>query len=685
MPKLKIDGQEIEVSAGTTIIQACDLIGREVPRFCYHQRLSIAGNCRMCLVEVEKNPKPVASCAMPVAEGMIVHTDSAMVKKAREGVMEFLLINHPLDCPICDQGGECDLQDQAYFYGKASSRFEENKRAIIDKNWGPLVKTQMTRCIHCTRCVRFATEVAGIEELGATGRGEHAEIGTYIEKALTSEISGNIIDLCPVGALTSKPYAFKARSWELKKVASIDVLDAVGCNIRVDARGGEVMRILPKINEEINEEWLSDKARFSYDGLKCQRLDVPMIKKNNQLTPCSWSEAYEVVAQKLLHTNPANIAALAGNLADCEAMMVLKDLMHGINCYNLDCRIDGATIDASKRNSYIFNTTIAGIEKADLCLLIGANVRFEAPMINTRLRKRVLQGKFTIASIGPELDLTYQVQQLGNDINILEQILTNQHAFATSLKNAKFPMIILGADVAKRGDGQAILALVSELCHKYHITRPDWNGYNFLQQAAARTGGLDLGFVPKKNAKSFKQIYAAAHDFEVLYLLGVDEIDIAKFTNSFIIYQGHHGDKGASAADVILPGAAYTEKSATYVNTEGRVQRTNIVIPPPGQAKVDHVLLQELAKYLNISLPYHDEATLRASMIKYAPHFAALDKIVAANWQNDFGVAGSLKEDGIKVYSNHSNFYMSNVISKSSAIMAQCVKVLAGELCSTSN
>jgi NADH-quinone oxidoreductase subunit G len=685
MPKLKIDGQEIEVSAGTTIIQACDLVGREVPRFCYHQRLSIAGNCRMCLVEVEKNPKPVASCAMPVAEGMIVHTDSAMVKKAREGVMEFLLINHPLDCPICDQGGECDLQDQAYFYGKANSRFEENKRAIIDKNWGPLVKTQMTRCIHCTRCVRFATEVAGIEELGATGRGEHAEIGTYIEKALTSEISGNIIDLCPVGALTSKPYAFKARSWELKKVDSIDVLDAVGCNIRVDARGGEVMRILPKINEEINEEWLSDKARFSYDGLKCQRLDVPMIKKNNQLTPCSWSEAYAVVAQKLLHTNPANIAALAGNLADCEAMMVLKDLMHGINCYNLDCRIDGANIDANKRNSYIFNTTIAGIEKADLCLLIGANVRFEAPMINTRLRKRVLQGKFTMASIGPELDLTYQVQQLGDDIKILEQILTNQHDFATSLKNAKFPMIILGADVAKRGDGQAILALVSEICHKYHITRPDWNGYNFLQQAAARTGGLDLGFVPKKNAKSFKQIYATAHDLEVLYLLGVDEIDIAKFTNSFIIYQGHHGDKGASAADVILPGAAYTEKSATYVNTEGRVQRTNIAIPPPGQAKVDHVLLQELAKYLNISLPYHDEATLRANMIKYAPHFAALDKIVAANWQDGFGAAGSFEEDAIKVYSNHSNFYMSNVISKSSATMAQCVKVLAGELCSTSN
>jgi len=673
MPKLKIDGKEIEVQAGLTLIQACEIAGVEIPRFCYHDRLSIAGNCRMCLVEVEKSPKPVASCAMPVSEGMVVHTDSAMVKKAREGVMEFLLINHPLDCPICDQGGECDLQDQAYLYGKAGSRFEENKRAVVDKDWGPLVKTHMTRCIHCTRCVRFLTEVAGIEELGATGRGEHTEVGTYIQKAVGSEMSGNIIDLCPVGALTSKPYSFKARSWELKKTNTIDVLDAVGSNIRVDSRGMEVLRVLPLLNEEINEEWISDKSRFSYDGLKCQRLDSPMIRKEGKLQHASWEETYEYLADKFDNVAGNKIAAFVGDMVDCESIMALKDFAHNLGSDNIDCRIDGSLIDASKRSSYIFNSTIAGIEKSDLCLLIGTNPRYEATIINTRIRKRWTQGDFTIANIGPEIDLTYPVDHLGDDILLLEKINDGSHEFSHKLKNSKYPMIIVGSDIAIRKDAFAILALIDQICRNNNVIRLDWNGYNMLQKHASRVGALDLGFVPQKDGKSYNQINNK--ELEIIYLLGVDNIDMSRFGNSFVIYQGHHGDKGASRADVILPGAAYTEKDATYVNTEGRIQRSNRVVSPLGKAKEDWLIISELSKYCDVSLPYENLSQLRSRMEELVPHFKGIDEIFPGNWQENLGEPGALDlTEKVTISSSQNNYYMNDPITRSSKTMAECVK-----------
>ncbi len=676
MPKLKIDGKEIEVQAGITLIQACEIAGVEIPRFCYHDRLSIAGNCRMCLVEVEKSPKPVASCAMPVSEGMVVHTDSAMVKKAREGVMEFLLINHPLDCPICDQGGECDLQDQAHLYGKGQSRYDEHKRAVVDKDWGPLVETQMTRCIHCTRCVRFLTEVAGVEDLGATGRGEHTEVGTYIKKSVGSEMSGNIIDLCPVGALTSKPYAFKARSWELKKTETIDVLDAVGSNIRVDSRGLEVLRVLPRLNEDINEEWISDKTRFAYDGLKCQRLDTPMIKKEGRLVSVSWEEALTYAAEKLKSTFSNKIAAFVGNLADCESIMALKDLLNSMHCYNLDCRIDGAKIDAKKRSSYIFNSTIAGIDQSDVCLLIGTNPRYEASIINARIRKRWSMGGYKISSIGPEIDLTYPVAYLGNDLNILKEIYLRNHPFGPQLVQAKYPLVILGSDVASRPDGAAILYMVDQICRNKDMVRADWNGYNLLQKVASRVGALDLGFVPEKNGKSMQEIYdaIAENEVEVVYLLGADDVDMKKLGTSFVIYQGHHGDKGAQRADIILPGAAYTEKNATYVNTEGRVQRASLVVAPPGDAKEDRLILQELAKYCEVNLGYNSLSELRERMVKQAAHFANVDLITKADYACEFGVEGEINSDKIDISTSKDNYYMSDVITRSSRTMAECVK-----------
>jgi NADH-quinone oxidoreductase subunit G len=628
----------------------------------------------MCLVEMEKSPKPIASCAMPAADNMVIHTNTPMVKKAREGVMEFLLINHPLDCPICDQGGECDLQDQAYMYGRGSNRYDENKRAVPDKNLGPLIKTQMNRCIHCTRCIRFITEVAGIEELGATGRGEHMEVGTYVEKALTSEVSGNIIDLCPVGALTSKPYQYKARSWELKKTETIDVLDAVGSNIRVDSRGLEVMRILPRINENINEEWISDKTRFAYDGLKTQRLDRPMIRKDGILETVSWQEAFEKVSNRLKSTLGGKIAALVGDLADCESIMVLKDLMQSIHCNNLDCRVYGAKIDASKRVSYLFNTTIQGIEQADLCLLVGCNPRYEATIINTRLRKRFVAGGFKVSSIGPVMDLTYDVDNLGDDISILKSIEEGNHPYIESLKNAKNPMIIMGTDLIARSDGEVILALVNKICQKYGFVKQGWNGYNLLQKSASRVGALDLGFVPEKGGKNVDEIFRSIEEgeIEVVYLLGVDEIDMKKLGTSFVIYQGHHGDRGAHRADVVLPGAAYTEKNATYVNTEGRAQRAKCAVSPPGDAKEDRLILQMVAHYSGINLPYESLAELRLRMQEQSIVFANMDDIVPAPWC-EFGQEGKL--DKAKVTINNENYYMSDPITRVSKIMAECSKI----------
>ncbi len=673
MPKLKIDGREIEVPIGMTVLQACELAGVEIPRFCYHERLSVAGNCRMCLVEMEKSPKPIASCAMPVAEGMVIKTNTPTVKKARNGVMEFLLINHPLDCPICDRGGECDLQDQAMAYGFDRSRFRENKRAVLDKDFGPLVKTVMTRCIHCTRCVRFATEVAGVEELGAVGRGEHLEIGTYVEKALSSELSANIIDLCPVGALTSKPYAFMARPWELEKTESIDVLDAVGSNIRVDTRGNEVMRILPRLNEAVNEEWISDKTRFACDGLRRQRLDRPYVRRDGKLQPATWQEAFAAIAGRLRRVPGSRIAAIAGDLADVEAMLALKDLMTALDSPNIDCRQDGAAIDPRVRAGYLFNTTIAGIEQADACLLIGANPRWEAPIINARIRKRWLTGKLRVGLIGPQLDLTYKLELLGAGPQTLQEIADGRHSFDEVLRAATKPMLVLGMGALQRADGAAVLHLARRVAETFNMVQPDWNGFNLLHTAAARVGGLDIGFLPGSGGRDIARIIDGMHkgEVEVVYLLGADEIAGTHFANAFVIYQGHHGDVGAHRADVILPGAAYTEKNATYVNTEGRVQQTALAAFPPGEAREDWTIIRALSEALGKRLPYDNIGQLRRRLFEISPRFQRLNAIEPAAW-GEFGGAGAI--DSAPFAPPIANFYMTDPISRASETMAQCTQ-----------
>ncbi len=667
MPKLTINHKPIEVPAGITVLQACELAGVEIPRFCYHDRLKIAGNCRMCLVEVKGGPpKPAASCAFPVAEGMVVLTDSPMVKKAREGVMEFLLINHPLDCPICDQGGECDLQDQAMTYGRGGNRFHENKRAVQDKPMGPLIKTHMTRCIHCTRCIRFTEEIAGMPELGVIGRGEHMEVTAYLDHAVTSELSGNVIDLCPVGALTSKPYAFKARSWELEKTETIDVLDAVGSNIRVDSRGREVMRVLPRLNEEINEEWISDKTRFAYDGLKAQRLDRPYVKINGKLQPATWEQAYSAIAKRLTGVKGEQIAAIAGDMADIESMLVLKELMRNLGSNNVDCRQDGAKLEAEGRASYLFNTTIAGIEHADACLIIGANPRFEAPLVNARLRKRWLKGGFPVAAIGMENDLTYKVNNIGHSPVMIDVITQGKHEFGKALKTAQRPMVILGYSALTRSDGAAILHRVRELCDRLGVVKEGWNGFNVLHKAASRVGGMDIGFLPGEKGIS-------GADIEVAYLLGADELDMKAFKNTFVIYQGHHGDRGAHVADVILPGAAYTEKDGTYVNLEGRAQRAYRAVFPPGEAKEDWKIITELSNALGHALPYVSLPDVRKRMEKVAPHLARVDEIVPAAW-SEFGHKGRIADEPF--HDTIANFYMTDPISRASGTMARCAEEL---------
>ena len=671
MPKLKIDDTEIEVPAGTTVLQAAEQLGIEIPRFCYHDRLSIAGNCRMCLVEVEKSPKPVASCAWPVAEGMVVHTRSPMAKKARHGVMEFLLINHPLDCPICDQGGECDLQDQAMAYGFDRGRYLEQKRAVKEKHMGPLIRTYMTRCIHCTRCIRFATEIAGADEIGALGRGEHMEITTYLEQTVTSELSGNVIDLCPVGALTSGPYAFSARPWELKKTESVDVMDAVGSNIRIDARGAEVLRVLPRLNEAINEEWISDKTRFACDGLKRQRLDRPYVRRDGKLRPASWAEAFAAIAQRLKGVPGNRIAAIAGDLADAEAVAALKDLMAAHGSPHTDCRQDGAKLDARVRASYLFNTTIAGIEQADMCLLIGTNPRHEAPLVNARLRKRFLRGAFHVAAIGPEADLTYRVEWLGGTARVLEDIASGRHALAERLKAAKNPMLIVGQGALARADGARVLGHARKIAEAAGMVREGWNGFNVLHRAAARVGALDLGFVPGAGGRDVTGILdgAAKGEIDAVFLLGADEVDTARLGRAFVVYQGHHGDRGAHRADVILPGAAYTEKNATYVNTEGRAQRAQLAIHPPGEAREDWRILRALSETLGAKLPYDDIAALRRRMEAANAAFARLDETAAAAW-GSFGEDGPL--DAVPFAYPVGNFYMTDPISRASETMAKC-------------
>ncbi len=673
MPKLTIDGIQVEVPPNTTILQAAEQIGVEIPRFCYHDRLSIAGNCRMCLVDVEKSPKPVASCAMPVNEGMVVHTKSERANKARGGVMEFLLINHPLDCPICDQGGECDLQDQAMAYGFDRGRFHENKRAVKDKYMGPLVATYMTRCIHCTRCVRFATEVAGVPELGALGRGEDMEITSYLEGALSSELSGNVVDLCPVGALTSKPYAFHARPWELRKTESVDVMDAVGTNIRVDARGREVMRVLPRINEEVNEEWLADKSRHACDGLAYQRLDRPYVRRNGKLTAVSWEDAFDAIAVRLRGSAGNRMAAIAGDLVDCEAMTALKDLMTALGSHNIDCRQDGAALDPKARASYIFNSTIAGIEHTDAILLVGTDPRREAPVLNARIRKRFKKGGLTVGVIGADTKLTYKTENLGANADVLARIADGSHPFAQVLKNAKNPMIVVGMAALTRADGNAILAAARQVADTCGLVKDGWNGFNVLHTAAGRVGGLDVGFVPGEGGKDTRAILEAAGkgEIDVVFLLGADEIDTAKLGKAFVIYQGHHGDRGAHRADVILPGAAYTEKDGTYVNTEGRVQEAYRAVFPPGDAREDWTVFRALSAVLSKTLPYDNLKQLRARMAKANSVFAAYDKVVPAEWKT-FGAAGAIAATPFDYPVK--NYYMTDPISRASRTMAQCTE-----------
>jgi len=680
MAKLRVDGKEIEVPDHYTLLQAAEEAGAEVPRFCFHERLSIAGNCRMCLVEVKGGPpKPQASCAMgvrdlrpgPNGELPEMFTNSPMVKKAREGVMEFLLINHPLDCPICDQGGECDLQDQAMAFGVDSSRFHENKRAVEDKYIGPLVKTIMTRCIHCTRCVRFTTEVAGISELGLIGRGEDAEITTYLEQAMTSELQGNVIDLCPVGALTSRPYAFQARPWELTKTESVDVMDAVGSAIRVDTRGREVMRILPRINEAVNEEWISDKTRFIWDGLRTQRLDRPYVRRNGKLTVASWAEAFAAVRDAVAKTTGERIGAIAGDLAAVEEIYALKLLMQSLGSANMDCRQDGAKLDpALGRASYVFNPTIEGIEQADAVLIIGANPRFEASVLNARIRKRWRMGNLPVGVIGDVGDLRYDYEQLGAGAETLRQLVDGGVSFLDTLKNAERPLIIVGQGALARADGAAVLALAAQLAQACGAIGDAWNGFAVLHTAAGRVGGLDVGFVPGAGGNDVAGMMGA---LDVLFLLGADEIDMNAIGDAFTVYIGTHGDAGAHRADVILPAAAYTEKSGTYVNTEGRVQMANRAGFAPGEAKEDWAILRALSEVLGKKLPFDSLPQLRAHLYADVPHLAAIDRIAPATFADMSRltkVSGKLGKDAFT--SAIGDFYLTNPIARASAVMAEC-------------
>jgi NADH-quinone oxidoreductase subunit G len=675
MAKVTVDGIEVEVPNGASVLQACEAAGKEIPRFCYHERLSVAGNCRMCLVEVEKAPKPVASCAYPVMDGMKVFTDTPLVRNARRGVMEFLLINHPLDCPICDQGGECDLQDQAYAYGHDKSHYGEAKRAVKDKNIGPLIKTVMTRCIQCTRCVRFAAEVAGTPELGGTNRGENMEIGTYVEKALTSELSGNLIDICPVGALTSRPYAFVSRPWELRKTDGIDVLDAVGANIRIDTRGPEVLRILPRINEAVNEEWMADRGRFSFDGLKRRRLDRPWLRKDGRMVAASWAEAFAAIAAKLSQTPADRIGAVAGSLADAESVLALKDLMAAYGSTNLDCREDGAAIDGARADFYRFNTTIAGIEEADALLIIGADPRKEAPVLNARIRKRWAQGRFPVGIIGPAgIDLTYSAQHLGEGSAALSALLDGSHPFAATLKAAQRPMLILGRGALARADGAAVLAAAWRLAAETGMLKPDWHGFNLLHQFGGQVGALELGFLPGQGGKDLAAMLSGGVD--ALWLLNADGFDPARIpASTFVVYQGHHGDAMAARADVLLPGAAYTEKDATWVNTEGRAQRSYRAIHPPGEAREDWRIIRAFSEGVDKTLLYNDLDALRARMASVSPVFARIGEVAASGCANMTGPQAAMAMEAAPFRLPITDYHRADVISRASDVMAECAAV----------
>jgi NADH-quinone oxidoreductase subunit G len=676
MAKVTVDGIEVEVPNGATVLQACEAAGKEIPRFCYHERLSIAGNCRMCLVEVERAPKPVASCAYPVADGMKVFTDTPVVRNARRGVMEFLLINHPLDCPICDQGGECDLQDQALGYGMDHSRYREEKRVVKDKYVGPLIKTIMTRCIQCTRCVRFASEVAGTPELGGTNRGENMEIGTYVERALTSELSGNLIDICPVGALTSRPYAFVSRPWELRNTDSIDVQDAVGAAIRIDSRGPEVLRILPRVNEAVNEEWMADRGRFSFDGLKRKRLDRPWLRRDGKLVPATWPEAFAAIAARLQDLPGDRIGAIAGDLVDAESVLALKDLMAAYGSANLDCRQDGAAIDASRGDYFRFNAGIAAIDEADAILVIGSDLRREAPVLNARIRKRWSLGKLKVASIGPRFDFTYPVQALGEGPEALTALLAGE-GFAEALKAAERPMVILGRGALARPDGAAVLATAWQVADAVGALRADWHGFNMLHHFGGQVGALELGFVPGPGAKALGAMMGGKVD--ALWLLGADGFDPARIgASTFVVYQGHHGDRAAARADVILPGAAYTEKDATYVNTEGRAQQAFLAIHPPGEAREDWRILRAFSEGAGKTLPYDSLAQLRARLAEVAPCFRIPGEIAPAGCADRAAPASAVTLDTTPFVAALPSYHLADTIARASEVMAECASIYGG-------
>ena len=686
MPKLIIDGEEIEVEDGLTLLQACEQAGREIPRFCYHERLSIAGNCRMCLVEVKGMPKLAASCALgvndlrpgPEGEPPEILTGSPAVQKARSGTMEFLLINHPLDCPICDQGGECDLQDQAVAFGTGSSRFEENKRAVEDRNISPLIKTIMTRCISCTRCVRFMTEIAGVEEIGQIGRGEDAEITTFLDKGILSELSGNVVDICPVGALTHRPLAFTARPWEMKKTESIDVMDGQGANIRIDTRGGNVVRILPRENDAINEEWITDKARFIADGLKCQRLDRPYIRKGGRLHAASWDEAFAAIADKMKNIDGRRFAAISGDLAAVEEVFALGMLSEYIGSANKDCRQRGELLSAAfgGRAGYLFNSTIEGLDQADVILLVGSDPRTEAAVLNARIRAGINSGRLRVGLVGAPTDLSYEYDYLGDGPQTLVDILGGQNSFGDLLREASNPMLILGESAIARSDGDAVLALAARLASDMGMISKEggWNGFNVLHSSAGLVGALDVDFLPGKDGLDVEQILHASEtgNMDVVYLLHADEISTGRLSNSFVIYQGSHGDKGASIADVILPGAAFSEKSATYVNFEGRPQMTMRAVFPPGEAHEDWTIIRALSEHLGKALPFDNIMELHQQIYEKAPHLAALGEIR----KEPVEALHELGREAIRVQPKAfalpiDDFYQTNPVARASAIMAE--------------
>ena len=661
MLKLKVNNIEIEVEEGLTVLQACEKAGFEIPRFCYHEKLSIAGNCRMCLVELEKSPKPIASCAMPAVDGMNIKTNSLMVEKARKGVMEFLLVNHPLDCPVCDQGGECDLQDQSMFYGIDKSRYKENKRHVPEKYMGPLIKTQMTRCIHCTRCIRFATEVAGVPELGAIGRGENMEITTYLEKSMESELSANVIDLCPVGALTSKPYVFEARPWELKKTETIDVMDAVGSNIRVDTYGWEVKRILPIINEDINEEWISDKSRYACDGLKNQRLDTPYIKNKNELQKISWDSALKIIVDKIKQTPPDQIAGFTGDLTNNETLFITKEFFNKtIKSKNLESRSEDLYVNNNHRENYIFNPRINGIDESDLIILIGSNPRHESTILNARIRKAFLKNKVNIYSIGNPGELTYPVNIIDGNTDIIKLIVEEKHELSNNIKNAEKPIIIIGQSVLKNKSGKYIFEEIKKFLYRNNKINGTWNSLNILSNNASTVGSYDFDILSSNNGDNITLEKLKNNNFEILFLFGQDNLDFKK-NNEFIIYIGSHGDRGAEIADIILPGAAYTEQEGHYTNLEGTIQKSYKASYPPGLAKEDWEIINILSELLKRKKLFNNKSELLDSMMNYLKE----NKKNNNNVVNYDHVSENISIDEI-------DYYYSNVIARSSKTMTDC-------------